>query len=355
MSSTVGENLRLTLFGQSHSPAVGMTLEGVPAGIALDTGKISSFLARRAPGRSPLSTSRREADLPEFLGGLCDGVTCGSPLTAIIRNTDTRPGDYSLFGKIPRPGHADYTGAVKYGGAGDPSGGGHFSGRLTAPLCIAGAVCLQMLEREGITVRSHLFSLGGIADSGDITKDELCPDFPVLDPERGRLMREAIEAARADGDSVGGVAECAVLGLPAGLGDPIFGGMENRVASVVFGIPAVKGIEFGAGFSVASMRGSESNDAFARDGDRVITKTNNCGGILGGITDGMPLVFRAAFKPTPSIGRVQKTLDISSMSETDLSIPGRHDPCVVIRALPAVESAAAFAVLDALLGRKKEL
>ncbi|MBP5270107.1 MAG: chorismate synthase [Clostridia bacterium] len=352
MSSSTGENLRLTVFGQSHSPAVGMTLEGLPAGLALDMDKLAAFLARRAPGRDPLTTSRREDDVPEFLSGLSGGVTCGVPLTAVIRNGDTRPGDYALFEKIPRPGHADYTGAVKYRSFGDPSGGGHFSGRLTAPLCVAGGICLQLLEKEKIRVRARQFAVGGVFDDGSI--DVLPEGRPTVSPVKEAAMRDAIEAARRDGDSVGGIIECAVYGLPAGLGDPIFGGMENRISSVVFGIPAVKGIEFGAGFACAGMRGSECNDAFALSDGRVVTSTNNCGGILGGITDGMPLVFRAAFKPTPSIAKPQNTLNLGTGEQTELKIPGRHDPCVVLRALPCVEAAAAFAVADALIGRRKE-
>lgn len=355
MSSSIGENVRLTLFGQSHSPAIGMTLEGVPAGFAIDFDKLNVFMERRAPGRDKLTTSRQEADKPEFISGLYDGRTCGAPLTAIIRNSDARPGDYDRLAFTPRPGHADFTANIKFGGYQDSTGGGHFSGRLTAPLCIAGGVCLQLLEAEGISVKSRILSTGRVKDEGALEEYDPSNEIPTVSALRWKEMRELIESVRAAGDSVGGVVECGVYGLPAGLGDPIFGGMENRISTVVFGIPAVKGIEFGAGFASSESLGSENNDAFTLHEGVVVTKTNNCGGILGGITDGMPLTFRAAFKPTPSISAPQKTLDMSDLTEKELSVPGRHDPCVVLRTLPCVEAAAAFAVYDAFLGRKREL
>ena len=354
MSSSYGENLRLTIFGQSHSLAIGVTVEGIPAGQRIDLAELQRFLDRRAPGRSDLATPRKEADVPEFLSGVVDGVTCGAPLTAIIRNTNTRSGDYRDLAHTPRPGHADYTAAVKYGGAQDAAGGGHFSGRLTAPLCIAGGICLQLLRREGISIVSRIAEIGGIEDCGELNGPTAEKPFPVMDDAQGAKMREAIAAAKAEGDSVGGVVEVAAFGLPAGLGDPMFGGMENRIAAIVFGIPAVKGVEFGEGFGAARLRGSENNDAFCiRDG-RVETVTNHCGGILGGITDGMPLRFRAAIKPTPSIFRPQQSVDLETMEETTLQIQGRHDPCIVPRAVPVLEAAAAIAIYDALLGRRKE-
>ena len=355
MSSSIGENLRLTLFGQSHSPAIGMTLEGVPAGSHISMEELERFLSRRAPGRNPWSTSRREADQPEFLSGLVGETTCGAPLTAIIRNRDTRSGDYASLKDIPRPGHADYTAEIKYHGHQDYAGGGHFSGRLTAPLCIAGGICLQLLRQEGIRVLSRIASIGSVADCEELTVSTAEKDFPAVDDDAGRKMKELIARMREKGDSVGGVIECLVLGLPVGLGDPIFGGMENRIASVVFGIPAVKGIEFGAGFEAAGMSGSENNDPFRMENGRVITSTNHCGGILGGITNGMPLQFRVALKPTPSIAILQQSVSISKGCDTDLQVPGRHDPCVVPRAVPCVEAAAAIAVYDAFLGRKKEV
>ena len=355
MSSSWGENLRITIFGQSHSAAVGVVMEGLPAGRPVDEERLAAFLARRAPGRSEWSTARREPDVPEFLSGVKDGLTCGAPLTAVIRNTDVRRSDYEPYLHTPRPGHADYTAAVKYGPARDASGGGHFSGRLTAPLCIAGGICLQLLEREGVTVRAHIASIGDVEDRGDLLTGAVGEIFPTLSAERGEAMRALIAAVRSEGDSVGGVVECAVTGVPAGLGDPMFGGMENRIAAAVFGIPAVKGVEFGAGFRAAALRGSENNDPFRLENGRVVTETNHAGGILGGITTGMPILFRAAFKPTPSIAREQRTVDLSSMEETTISVQGRHDPCIVPRAVPCVEAAAALAVYDAWLGRKKEL
>ena len=354
MSSSYGENLKLTIFGQSHSPAIGMTLEGVPAGNMINFEKLGLFLARRAPGRSDYSTPRKEPDLPEFLGGFVGNTTCGAPIAAIIRNTNTRSGDYDELRRIPRPGHADFTAQQKFGGAQDHSGGGHFSGRLTAPLCIAGGICLQLLEHQGISVISRIASIGSIRDSGELSSSTAEKEFPVADDARGREMRELISTARAGGDSVGGIVECAVLGLPAGLGDPMFDGMENRIAAIVFGIPAVKGVEFGDGFGTAARTGSENNDAYIVENGRIRTATNHCGGILGGITTGMPLTFRAAFKPTPSISAPQQSVDMKEMKEAVLSVHGRHDPCIVPRAVPCVEAAAAVAVYDALLARKKE-
>ncbi len=354
MSSSYGENIRLTIFGQSHSPAIGMTLEGLPAGKRIDLDKLGRFLARRAPGRSEYSTARRESDLPELLSGVVDGITCGAPLTAIIRNADVRSQDYENLRRIPRPGHADFTAQQKYCGAQDYSGGGHFSGRLTAPLCIAGGICLQLLEKYGVSVFARIFSIGGISDLGELTEPLDGKAFPVVDDERGALMREKIAEAKARGDSVGGVVECVITGVPAGLGDPMFDGIENRVAQAVFGIPAVKGIEFGAGFASAAMTGSECNDPFCVRGGEIATETNNCGGILGGITDGMPVVFRAAFKPTPSIALPQRSVDMRTLEPETLEIRGRHDPCIVPRATPCVEAAAALAIYDAMLARQRE-
>ncbi|MEA5150983.1 MAG: chorismate synthase [Oscillospiraceae bacterium] len=354
MSSSYGENLRLTIFGQSHSPAVGMTLEGLPAGERIDLDELRRFMLRRAPGRAAYSTARREADEPEFLSGLRGDVTCGAPLTAIIRNTDTRSADYAALGSVPRPGHADYTAALKYGGSQDSSGGGHFSGRLTAPLCVAGGICAQLLRREGIEIISRILALGGVRDEGELTVSTAGRAFPVVNAERGEEMKARILQVKALGDSVGGIIECRALHLPAGLGDPMFGGMENRIAAIVFGIPAVKGIEFGAGFAASEMTGSASNDAFVIENGAVTTATNNCGGILGGISDGAPLVFTAAIKPTPSIALEQDSVDMQTMQPVKLRIQGRHDPCIVPRAVPCIEAAAAVAIYDALLARRKE-
>lgn len=356
MSSTFGAALRLTIFGQSHAPAVGMVLDGFPAGFAPDFDELNAFLARRAPGQSPYATARAEADLPEFLTGFSGGKTCGAPIAAIIRNTDVREKDYVNLSDVPRPSHADWTAYEKYGDCADRAGGGHFSGRLTAPLCIAGGLCLQWLAEKGIRVGAHIQSIGAVRDAAF---DPIDPTFPaiapltVLDSAAGEKMAEEIEKAKAEGDSIGGSVEGAVTGLPAGLGEPMFDGMENRLAKILFGIPAVKGVEFGSGFACASMRGSEHNDAFFYDKTgSVRTRTNNAGGILGGITTGMPLLFRVAIKPTPSIAKMQESIRFSGGS-AELTIRGRHDACIVPRAVPCVEAAAAIALLDALLEAKK--
>ena len=346
--SQYGQNLHLTIFGQSHAPAIGMTLEGLPAGETIDMEALQAFLKRRAPGQNAWSTPRKEADAPEFLSGLVENVTCGAPITAVIRNTNTRSGDYANLAVVPRPGHADYTAWVKYGGHADFAGGGAFSGRLTAPLCIAGGICIQLLKKRGIEVISRIASIGTVEDPAPLTASTADKPFPVVDDAAGEAMRAAIAAAKADGDSIGGVVECAVLGLPAGLGGPLFDGMEGQIASIVFGIPAVKGIEFG--IAAARLRGSENNDHFTVENGQVRTATNHCGGILGGITDGMPLTFRAAFKPTPSIAKEQQSVNLTTLTPEALRIVGRHDPCIVPRAVPCIEAAAAIAVYDALLG-----
>ncbi len=358
MSSTYGECLKLTIFGQSHGAAIGMTLDGIPAGMPVDTAKLQEFLDRRAPGHNSYSTPRKEADTPEFLSGIVDGYTCGAPIAAIIQNTNTRSKDYSSLKDCPRPGHADYPAQVKYGGYQDVAGGGHFSGRLTAPLCIAGGLCKQWLEHEQIRIGAHIVAIGGVADEPvyldwvNPDLDQIGKDFPVLNPEAGEKMKQAVADARAEGDSVGGLIECIVTGLPAGLGDPMFGGMENRIAQIVYGIPAVKGLEFGSGFSAAYMRGSENNDAYTVQDGKIKTVSNYSGGILGGITTGMPLVFQAGIKPTPSIAKEQKSVSMSALTEQALRIEGRHDPCIVPRAVPVIEAAAAIAIFDALLASK---
>ena len=351
MSSTfTGQHLRLSIFGQSHSEAVGMTLDGLPAGIPVDLDELQSFLNRRAPGRNDWSTPRREEDRPEFLCGLKDGFTCGAPLSAIIRNSNTRPKDYSQLKITPRPGHADYTAEVKYRGFQDYSGGGHFSGRLTAPLCIAGGIVKQALKERGIAVDARIKAIAGIVDASPFAASVAGKEFPVADDKIGEQMREAIAKARAEGDSVGGVVECVVRGLPVGIGEPMFDGLENQIARMVFAVPAVKGIEFGAGFAAAGLRGSENNDAFCVQDGRIETVTNNAGGILGGISTGMPVVFRAAIKPTPSIAKEQQSVNLNSMEPSALRIEGRHDPCIVPRAVPVIEAAAAIAITDLILG-----
>lgn len=354
MSSTYGENIRLTIFGQSHSQAIGMTLEGIPAGVTIDMDKLNSFLERRAPGRNSISTPRKEADRPEFISGLVDNTTCGAPICAIINNTNTRSADYSKLKTVPRPGHADYTAEVKYGGFQDYAGGGHFSGRLTAPLCIAGGICKQILEDEKIEIMTRISSIGEIQDKGELTAKLDYKEFPVVDDTQGELMMAKILELKEKGDSLGGTIECCVTGLPVGLGDPMFDGMENRISKAVFGIPAIKGIEFGAGFGVADMTGSQNNDSYYINEGKVMTHTNNCGGILGGITNGMPLTFKVAVKPTPSIRLEQDSVNLETMENEKLIVEGRHDPCIVPRAVACIEAATALAVYDAVLARRKD-
>lgn len=349
-----GERLTLSVFGQSHSAAIGAVLDGMPAGFAPDTEELCRFMGRRAPGQNKMSTARREPDVPEILSGLSGGVTCGAPLSVVIRNTDQRSGDYAELADCPRPSHADYPAYVKYGGHADTAGGGHFSGRLTAPICAVGGILLQYLRTKGITVAAHIERIGSVRDSrfdlahvGERELSELLQKpFPVLCDSAAEAMADEIEQARDACDSVGGVIECAVVGLPVGLGEPMFDGVENRLASALFAIPAVRGVEFGAGFAAAEMRGSEHNDPYGTDGTSIYTVTNNHGGVLGGITSGMPLVFRIAMKPTPSIGAEQASVSLSEMKNRRLSIHGRHDPCVVPRAVPVAEAVAALVIAD---------
>ncbi|MBQ9861680.1 MAG: chorismate synthase [Clostridia bacterium] len=353
MSSVWGRNLKITVFGQSHAEAIGVVVDGLPAGLRIDTDELQAFLQRRAAGGA-FATARKEPDVPEFVSGLVDGVTCGAPVTALIRNTNVRSGDYSDLRDHPRPSHADYPASVRFDGANDIRGGGQFSGRLTAALCVAGGLCRQFLKTKGITIGAHIASIGNIRDTafdpvGVAAADFLTDLFPVRDEQAKAAMQELITAARSEGDSVGGTIECAAVGLPVGVGDPLFDGLENRISSIVFGIPAVKGIEFGNGFDAAELKGSENNDAYYFDGDTVKTRTNRHGGILGGISTGMPLVFRVAIKPTPSIAKEQETVELSSKSAYMLAIKGRHDPCIVPRAVPCVEAALAIALADYLV------
>lgn len=354
MSCNFGSKIKLTIFGQSHSQAIGCVLDGIPAGIKLDTDRIEAFMARRAPGKNKISTARKEADTPRIISGVVDGVTCGAPICAIIENSDTRSGDYDKLRSLPRPGHSDYAAFMKHNGFNDIRGGGNFSGRLTAPLCFAGALCIQILESRGIHIGAHISSIGQVDDyrfdAVGVTKENLdsvkSKLLPVIDDAKGEEMIAAIDAARSDGDSVGGTVECAVIGLPAGIGDPIFDGIENQISRIVFGIPAVKGIEFGSGFDGSKLKGSENNDAFTCTNGEIKTVTNNHGGILGGITSGMPVIFRCAFKPTPSIAKQQQTVNLSTGENEIFTVGGRHDPCVVQRAVPCVEAAAALAIAD---------
>ena len=358
MSSTYGENLKLAIFGQSHGAAIGMTLDGIPAGLPVDLDALQAFLNRRAPGQNDWSTPRKEEDRPEFVAGLLNGYTCGAPIAAVIHNKNTRSGDYDNLKDCPRPGHADYTAQIKYGGFQDAAGGGHFSGRLTAPLCIAGGLCKQWLELQGIQIGAHILSIAGQSDDAF---DPLNPQlnqvgmlFPTLSPTAADNMRAAIQQAKSEADSVGGIIECAVTGLPAGLGDPMFGGVESKLAAILYGIPAVKGVEFGIGMEAASLRGSVCNDSFVMSEGRIVTQTNHAGGILGGITNGMPLLLRVAMKPTPSIAKRQQSVSLHRMENQELVVHGRHDPCIVPRAVPVVEAATAIAIYDLVLNRRKE-
>ncbi len=355
MSSTYGEKLKLSIFGQSHGKAIGMTLTGIPAGLPVDFDKLQAFLNRRAPGQQDYSTPRKEEDRPEFLSGLLDGYTCGAPIAAVIYNQNTRSVDYSNLKDCPRPGHADYTAQIKYDGYQDVAGGGHFSGRLTAPLCIAGGLCKQWLEDRGILIGAHIVSIGNSYDT-PLHLDWVNPDFsliskdfPVIDQEAGNRMRETITDAKKRGDSVGGIIECIITGVPAGLGGPLFGGIEGRIAQIIYGIPAVKGIDFGSGFQGSHLCGSQNNDAYTVSDGKIVTETNNAGGILGGISTGMPIVFQAAIKPTPSISMEQKTVNLKTMEPAILQVQGRHDPCIVPRAVPVIEAAAAIAIFDLIL------
>jgi len=356
MSSTYGKHLHLSIFGQSHGPAIGMTLDGIPAGLSVDFEKLQEFLDRRAPGSSTFSTARKEKDIPEFLSGIVNGYTCGAPISAVIYNQNHHSADYKNLLDSPRPGHADFTAHVKYGGYEDLSGGGHFSGRLTAPLCIAGGLCKQWLETQGIRIGAHIASIEGIPDEPvhlDWCKPDLnaiSSDFPVVNTAAGAKMQAAIAEAKKDGDSVGGIIECFITGLPIGLGDPMFDGIESRISQIIYGIPAVKGLDFGSGFWGSNLRGSQNNDPYAFENGSIITRTNHCGGILGGITTGMPIVFKVAVKPTPSILRPQTSISYATNSTSTLEIKGRHDPCIVPRAVPVVEAAAAIAIYDTILG-----
>ena len=346
--------MKYVIFGESHGPAIGVTLTGVPAGLELDMDAITREMARRAPGRSALSTARREDDQPEILSGVFEGKTTGAPLCAVIANTDTRSQDYTRTKDLARPGHADYPARVRYQGYNDYRGGGHFSGRLTAPLVFAGAVAKQILARRGVFVGAHISSVHGISDQlledWDSLRAVADKDFPVLDDRAGEQMRQAILEAKDEQDSVGGAIECAVFGLPAGLGGPDFGeNAEGIFSQYLFAVPAVKAVGFGAGAAFALMRGSEANDPLYMDDDGAVRAEQNCaGGINGGITNGMPLVFEVTMRPTPSIARAQFTVDMVKGENAVLELHGRHDPCVVHRAVPVIEAAAALAACELL-------
>ena len=328
MGSTYGRQIKVSIFGESHGAAIGVVVDGLPAGLPVNEESINAFLQRRAPGQSKMTTPRKEKDKPIFLSGVKDGFSCGTPLAAIIENENTRSVDYDNLKEVPRPGHGDFTGMVKYGAFADLAGGGHFSGRLTAPLCIAGAIFKDVLQLIGVEIVCTVVEIGG------------CKEEPYAE----------IEKARLDLDSVGGIVKCTVKGLPAGVGDPMFDGLEGRISQAVFAIPAVKAIEFGSGFDGCKVRGSENNDPFMVDENtgQVVTKTNNCGGILGGISTGGEIEFKVGFKPTPSIGKAQQSVNVKTNQVVELKVKGRHDPCIVPRALPCVEAATALALIDSI-------
>ena len=352
MSSFFGQHLHLSLFGQSHGEAIGVTLDGFPAGMTLDMPFILSEMARRAPGQSAMTTARREADQPEILSGVLNGRTTGQPITCIIRNTNTRSADYGDGVDLVRPGHADYTGHIRYFGLEDWRGGGHFSGRLTAPIVFAGALCRQWLRNQGVGIVSHVQQLADIHD--DSLLDTPVPDgealrsmtLPVLRQGLAQEMEAEILRAKADGDSVGGVIECMITGLPAGLGAPFFDSVESVLSHLLFSVPAVKGVSFGEGFGFASLRGSQANDAWRMQDGKVVTETNRCGGVLGGITNGMPVVFRCCVRATPSIAQAQDTVSLKTGENAELAVRGRHDPCIIPRAVPVVEAMAAIGMME---------
>ena len=357
MRGQFGEHFRLSIFGESHGPAIGMVIDGIPAGTPIDEEAIARDMARRAPGNDPTATSRKEPDRVRIVSGLFKGRATGTPLCGLIENTNTRSGDYAQLQTKMRPGHADYAGHVKYRGFADPRGGGHFSGRITAPLVFAGSIARQLLAAKGVEIGAHIAAIAGVCDT---PLDPVLVDaqtlralrerrFALLNPGQEAPMREAVEAARQDGDSVGGIIECAATGVPAGIGSPFFGSVESVTAQLLWSIPAVKAVEFGDGMALAAQRGSQANDPLAFEGGRVVTLSNHNGGITGGITNGMPIVLRTAIKPTPSIARTQQTVDLLTGENTTLAITGRHDPCIVPRAVVVVESALAIALCELMM------
>lgn len=360
MSGMWGNNIRISIFGESHGNAIGINIDGLPSGFHIDMDKVMVEMARRAPGKSPLSTPRKEGDVPEILSGYFEGKTTGTPLCAIIRNSNTKSKDYSKLKDVMRPGHADYTGNIKYNGFNDYRGGGHFSGRITAPLVFGGAICKQILESHGIKIVSHIKSIGNIEDESfnpvnineSLIEELPKMELPLINKNLDSDMRKEILSAKSEGDSVGGIIECAVLNLDAGIGDPFFDSVESTLAHLLFSVPAVKGVEFGEGFNITKLKGSEANDEFYYDEKgKVKTRSNNNGGILGGITNGMPVIFRVAIKPTASILKKQNTINIDKKINEELNIEGRHDPCIVQRAVPVIESVAAIGMLELLKGR----
>ena len=329
-----GTNYHIEIFGASHEPEIGVCIKGVPAGEAIDLEELTALLARRSPSHTPFGTPRRENDIPQIIQGITNGVTDGRTIIITLPNRDIRPQDYAATASIPRPGHADYPAYIKDGAI--PSGGGIYSGRMTAAYCIAGGIALQQLKKEGVRVQAEILSIGGIP------------------AEKEKEIQAALTEAASEGDSLGGVIGCRVTGLPVGLGEHPFRGLENHISEAVFAIPAIKGIEFGDGFALTSMKGSEANDAYYMENGKVICKTNHSGGISGGMANGMPLTFRVAVKPTPSIARAQNSVDLVKGENVMLSVKGRHDTCLALRAAPVVEAAAAAAIYDLLLGESKK-
>lgn len=357
MSSMIGENIKLSVFGESHGQGIGCVIDGLPAGIRLDMDAIYSEMARRAPGRDKTSTPRLEKDIPSILSGTVDGVTTGAPLAMFIENSNTKSGDYSNIMTVPRPSHSDYPAYVKYNGFNDIRGGGHFSGRLTAPIVFAGAIAKQVLREKGITIGARIKQIGNVIDknvdyngiTAEFIKSLTGKAFATLTDEAEKNMRDVIENARMSKDSVGGKIECYAIGLPVGVGANIFDTVESRLSSILFGIPAVKGVEFGIGFDFAEKRASEVNDEYEIKNDKVSLISNNNGGVLGGMTNGAPIVVSVAVKPTPSIAQKQRSVDLTTMQNVELEINGRHDPCIVPRAVPVVEAAVALGILDLIL------
>ncbi len=357
MSSVIGDKIKLSIFGESHGEAIGCVIDGLPAGIKIDMNAIYKDMQRRAPGKDKTATPRLEKDIPHILSGMLDNVTTGAPLAMVIENTNTKSGDYSNLMTVPRPGHSDYPAYVKYGGNNDIRGGGHFSGRLTAPLVFAGSVAKQILSQMGVTIGAHIKQIGSVCDAvSDLNKtdksllDTLSSStFSLIDETKEQAMRDEIEKARLSLDSVGGIIECFAVGLPVGLGGNMFDTVEGKLASILFGVPAVKGVEFGIGFGFANKRASEVNDQYEIKNGRVATLSNNNGGVLGGMTDGAPLSVSVAIKPTPSIAKKQKSVNLLTMENAELEIHGRHDPCIVVRAVPVIECAVALGLLDLMM------
>lgn len=357
MSSVIGDKIKLSIFGESHGEAIGCVIDGLPAGIKIDMNAVYKDMQRRAPGKDKTATPRLEKDIPHILSGMLDNVTTGAPLAMVIENTNTKSGDYSNLMTVPRPGHSDYPAYVKYGGNNDIRGGGHFSGRLTAPLVFAGSVAKQILSQMGVTIGAHIKQIGSVCDAvSDLNKtdksllDTLSSStFSLIDETKEQAMRDEIEKARLSLDSVGGIIECFAVGLPVGLGGNMFDTVEGKLASILFGVPAVKGVEFGIGFGFADKRASEVNDQYEIKNGRVATLSNNNGGVLGGMTDGAPLSVSVAIKPTPSIAKKQKSVNLQTMENEELEIHGRHDPCIVVRAVPVIECAVALGLLDLMM------